>query len=130
MPTGRVIRHKNITRDMVRAQPSTVFVFGDNMARKGFGDQAKAMRGAPNSVGIPTKWAPDTKPSSYFSDDDLKHREVRAAIDAAFDKMELLRSQGHDIVIPEDGIGTGLADLPRRAPKLYQYIERRLNGLG
>jgi hypothetical protein len=52
---GKVIRLKHITREMVRADPSTVFVFGDNMARNGLAGQAKEMRGEPNAIGVPTK---------------------------------------------------------------------------
>lgn len=121
-----VYRQKFITRQDVRDRRSAVFVFGDNMARKGFGGQAKAMRGEPNAVGIPTKWDPSTRAAAYFSDDDLSHREVRSAIDAGFDKLKLLMRDGLDIVIPADGLGTGLAELPKRAPKLNAYIEDRI----
>jgi len=125
-----VLRQKFITREEVRSRRSAIFVFGDNMERKGFGGQAKAMRGEPNTVGIPTKWAPHTRPSAYFSDDCLVDRSVREAIDGAFSKLRLLLRDGMDIVIPSDGVGTGLADLPRRAPKLHAYIEAQITQLG
>ena len=41
------------------------------MQQKGYGGQAREMRGEPNSIGIPTKWAPDSNKSSYFCDGDL-----------------------------------------------------------
>jgi len=46
---------KHITRQMLRAEPGTLWVFGDNLQRKGLGGQAKEMRGEPNAIGIPTK---------------------------------------------------------------------------
>lgn len=36
-PRGRVLRVALITRDMVRAAPTTWFVFGDNLERRGYG---------------------------------------------------------------------------------------------
>lgn len=109
---------KQITRAMLRAEPGTLFVFGDNMAREGFGGQAKEMRGEPNAVGIPTKWFPGRKPSDYFTDADF--HTVCHRIAAAF-----VRLNSHDgsIIWPADGIGTGLADLQRRAPRIFTYIE-------
>lgn len=47
-----------ITRDMLRKEPEARFVFGDNAYRKGFGGQAKEMRGEPNALGVATKWYP------------------------------------------------------------------------
>lgn len=125
--SGSVYRQKIITRDDVQNRRSAVFVFGDNMQRKGFGGQAKAMRGEPNSIGVPTKWAPNTHDSSYFSDHDFDR--VRDAIDEAFRKIWLLQRQGLDVVIPTDGLGTGLALLPTRAPRIHRYIEEHIAAL-
>ena len=109
-----------IRRQMLRDEPGKLFVFGDNMAREGYGGQAREMRGEPNAVGIPTKWAATRHESAYFKDGDFE--AVAPAIDDAFRK--LLRHDG-DIVWPTDGIGTGLAQLPGRAPKIFKYIEKR-----
>jgi hypothetical protein len=117
--SGLVIYLKRITRPLV---------FGDNVAKRGYGGQAKAMRGEPNAVGVPTKWNPDTNNDSYFSDDDFK--EIKPLIDEAFKKLKLLKAQGYDIVIPADGLGTGLAELPKRAPLIHDYIKRKISGLG
>lgn len=60
---------KYITRQMMRAEPTTLFVFGDNLAQVGYGGQAKEMRGEPNAVGIPTKRKPSrTAPDEFFTD--------------------------------------------------------------
>lgn len=125
--SGHVYRIPFITRDQVRARRNAVFMFGDNMQRKGYGGQAKHMRGEPNAVGVPTKWAPNMRPESFFSDDDFA--EVRPSIDAAFNRIRQELAQGLDVVIPIDGVGTGLADLPRRAPCIHRYIEDQIAAL-
>jgi len=115
-----------ITRIQLKREPFVLFVFGDNMERFGHGGQAREMRGEPNAVGIPTKWAPNMSPTSFFSDADFD--EVKPSIDAAFARLRRHVHQGGRVVWPKDGIGSGLADLPRRAPKIWEYIEdRRMN---
>lgn len=115
---SRLTERKFITRQMLRAEPDTLFVFGDNMSRSGFGGQAKEMRGEPNAVGIPTKWRPSNSYSSFFEDRDF--HSVKPAIDEAFAR---LANHPGPIVWPIDGVGTGLARLPEMAPAIWAYIE-------
>ncbi len=124
MSIGTIRRQKFITREQAKADRSVFYLFGDNMQRRGFGGQAKALRGEPNAIGVPTKWAPDKLNLSYFKDQDLEDQGVIDAITAAFNRAEVELLSGHDIVIPENGIGTGLSELPTRAPKIYFMIER------
>lgn len=112
---------KYITRKMVRAEPGTLFVFGDNIGRKGLRGQAREMRGEPNSVGVPTKWLPTRDANAYFRDDDFDR--VKASIDAQLWKLANHLDHGGKVVWPEDGIGTGLAELETRAPRIFAYIE-------
>lgn len=125
--TGQVLREKIITRADVRARPDVVFAFGDNAQRRGFGGQAKEMRGEPNAVGVPTKWAPSNRPNAFFSDVDFA--AAKLMIGTAFDRLQRALQEGRDVVIPADGLGTGIADLLRRAPKIYAYVEERIAGL-
>jgi hypothetical protein len=37
--------------------------------------------------------------------------------------------QGVNICIPSDGLGTGLAELPKRAPSIHALIEERIREL-
>jgi len=120
---GRLIRSTWITRLAVREDRDTIFVYGDNMEGRGLGGQAREMRGEPNTIGVPTKWAPERRASAYFTDDDSLNRDVRHAIWEAFDRMRAALDAGRNVVIPADGIGTGLAELPTRAPKLHAMIE-------
>lgn len=110
-----------ITRVDLAASPDVLFVFGDNMARRGYGGQAREMRGAPNAVGIPTKRAPSMTPSAFFSDDDFLW--AKPEIDAAFARLEAHIRVGGRVVWPKDGVGTGLAELPQRSPLIWRYIE-------
>jgi hypothetical protein len=115
-----------ITRGFVRTHPKSYFVFGDNMAREGFGGQAAAMRGEPNSIGIPTKWRPARDEPAYFTDGDWDNADVRSAIVEAFILIEKAVGRGRDVYMPCEGIGTGRAELPKRAPRIYGYIHDRL----
>lgn len=126
---GTVRRLEFITRATLRANPQTVFLFGDNMAGLGLGGQAREMRGEPNAVGVPTKWYPGRSTKDYFTDDDLKNRDVWHAINGAFERARIALERGHDVVIPTAGIGSGLAELPTRAPKLHAMIEKALQSL-
>jgi len=129
MPAGKVIRLQYVTREMVRADPKTLFVFGDNIARTGLGGQAKAMRGEPNAIGVPTKWRPGRAERDYFTDDDAELFQVRDPIICAFHAMENALISGRNVAIPADGLGTGLAELPRRAPRIHRAIEARITAL-
>lgn len=126
---GRVIRQKYITRADLGANPERLYVFGDNMMRHGNGGQAAAMRGMPNAVGIPTKWAPHRGDTAYFNDASFLHDDVRTALADAFYKLWHHLESGRDIVIPSDGIGTGLAELPTRAPAFYAHIIGQISRL-
>jgi hypothetical protein len=114
---------------MVRADGDTLYVYGDNMQGRGMGGQAAAMRGEPNTIGVSTKWAPERRESAYFTDDDLQNRDVWHAIHGAFQGMRDALAAGRNVVIPADGLGTGLAELPTRAPKIHAMIEVAIAGL-
>jgi hypothetical protein len=115
------------TREVLRSRPADLFVFGDNMMRSGLGGQAKACRGEPNAVGIPTKWAPSFVETAFFTDADLI--TVKAEIDSELLKLANHINAGGTIVFPEAGIGTGLAQLPERAPRIYGYLTRAIERL-
>lgn len=112
-------------REDLRNNPGVVYLFGDNCKRIGLGGQAKEMRGEPNAIGIVTKLTPWL----FMSDDiydynvheiSLDFNEVYKAIDAETGKI---------VVIPADGIGTGLADLKNKAPRTYEYLQQCLESL-
>ncbi len=112
---------KFIRRADLRSNPSWTYVFGDNLEGVGFGGQAKEMRGELNAFGIPTK----KNPAEYFNDKDLTlFTDVleRWAEDFGWLNVCALNC-GATVIWPEDGIGTGLSDLPNKAPKLWTILE-------
>lgn len=115
-----------ITRDMLRAEPDARFVFGDNTTREGLGGQAGAMRGEPNAIGIATKRYPGGRPADYFEDNNLG---VINIVNEDIDKVVAALLEGRTVYLPRDGLGTGLSELPTRAPKLHRHIINRFRSL-
>lgn len=111
---------QHITRQMMRREPKTLFVFGDNAKHVGLGGQAQQMRGEPNAVGIITKWLPARTEEAFFKDAD--YDTVRPFIQQQFDKLGQHLYNGCNVVWPVEGIGTGLAELEKRAPRIYAMI--------
>jgi hypothetical protein len=120
-----IIYQTNILRSDLRANPSVLYVFGDNIARTGFGGQAAEFRGEPNTVGIPTKFAPDR----FFDDKKLTGAEVDI-IEDAWNREIAKISNTHIVVFPARGIGTGLARLESKSPYLWKLLNKKLDKLG
>jgi hypothetical protein len=55
-----------ITREFLRAHPNYIFVFGDNLLRRGTGGAA-ALRDVPNTYGFITKKTPTHDDAAYFT---------------------------------------------------------------
>lgn len=117
-----LIYQKMIVRADLQRNPQVLYVFGDNLQRTGFGGQAKEMRGEPNAIGVATKRAPGRRDCDYFSDDDLAFNELSIYSDLK-EVMDAL-ARGRVVVWPADGLGTGLSQLPTRAPQTWDYLER------
>jgi len=100
----------------VNQNPNNIYVFGDNLIEKGCGGQA-IIRYCSNSFGIPTKRLPTMDFEAFFRDRDEEFISVNLKIK---ELVEL--SKTHTIVFPKDGIGTGLAAMPKSSPKLFQYL--------
>jgi hypothetical protein len=114
---GKIFIMKRYDRNIIRSLPNTLFVFGDNLARIGYGGQAAEARGERNSVGIVTKMSPQ----QYLTDEDFN--TVKEPIVEAFVRLAEHLRNGQDIVWPRDGVGTGLARLPETAPRIFEAIE-------
>ena len=115
-----LIDQSRIYRTDLQANPQVLYIFGDNEARVGSGGQAGEMRGEPNAIGVATLKAPgtfwnanETARQCRIIDEDL-----RPAIAALHD--------GKIVVFPLDGIGTGIAELERRAPETFDHLQRKL----
>ncbi|MBX2806491.1 MAG: hypothetical protein KTR19_11000 [Hyphomicrobiales bacterium] len=106
---------------MIKSHPDWLFVFGDNLERKGYGGQARAARDEPNAVGIATKRSPGMGPDDFFTDGDKTKWEASSAED--LNRLRRHIHAGGVVIWPLDGIGTGLAKLPECAPSIHQAIE-------
>jgi len=61
---------------------------------------------------------------------DVEFEQNKASIDAALAEiMNAVTDSIRMIVIPSDGLGTGRAQLDRRAPRTFAYLQNRINGI-
>ena len=105
--------------------PNKLYVFGDNCIRKGTAGQA-VIRHCGNSIGIATKRLPSTTDDSYFSDTNVD--DVDTVIDDILLLMKTSRNGLFDtIVFPKDGLGTGLAKMDKKAPKLFNTMNELIS---
>ena len=118
----------NWTVNDVKTAKDKVFLFGDNIADAKTGYRPTStqavIRGEENAIGIPTKKNRGTTAASYFTDADFD--EFKAGVDGAIAKA---KESGKTIVVPEGGIGTGKAQLEKRAPKCFKYLQDQLDSL-
>jgi hypothetical protein len=122
-----VIHQKMIYRSDIKANPHVLYIFGDNLQRIGHGGQAKEMRGEPNSFGIATKRrVGHGNPDDYFFDGQT---DITGIIDQEFFFLREAAKEYKAIVIPTDGIGTGLSRMPEFAPLALEYINKKLKEL-
>lgn len=122
-----VIFRERVERRDLQLEPNTLFVFGDNELRVGFGGQAVSCRGEPNAVGVATKRAPSRKSSAYWSDAD--YDRCVSVVDADLERVFAHVRAGGCVVIPKAGIGTGRSELPTRAPRIMEHIREKIREL-
>jgi len=108
------ITQKRIYRSDLKNNPKVLYIFGDNLERVGLGGQAAEMRGEANAFGIATKRAPTYEKEDFFSDDDATLRIIIEEFDNL--RKEIATGKYKGVVFPEDGIGTGISQLPEKAP--------------
>ena len=118
-----VIYQKMIFRTDLKNNPNVIYLFGDNLKRYGMGGQAKEMRGEPNAIGIRTKYKPTMEDDAFFTDEYLEDNKRLICND--FHKIP----EGKIVIIPSDGIGTGLAMLDTKAPLTFEYIQMKIEEL-
>lgn len=85
------------------------------------------MRGEPNAIGVRTKRAPGTNPGDYWSDD--RYDECCHMIWEDLERARRWVRRGQNVVIPEDGLGTGMARLPEKAPRVFRFLTQAISDL-
>ena len=118
-PTSEFETVKRYSVEDLRNNPDKIYIFGDNTEGWGKGGQA-IVRDEPNAFGISTK----DSPTQFMSDDNFEANKAKIDADIA-----AIKADGRPIVFPEDGIGTGRADLQNKAPRTWAYLQKELNKL-
>lgn len=111
------------SEELCRLNPNTLFVFGDNLICKGKGGQA-IIRSEPNTLGIATKALPYTHKRSFFDDNNPSHYKYLLEDIARLQYHLHIHSEYNQIVLPYAGLGTGLSEMPQRAPKLFKLLTK------
>lgn len=115
----------------VHMDQHSLYLFGDNVIRKGGGGQA-VIRYCPNTYGIPTKRVPSMNPDAFFRDDEIG--SLMPHIQKWCDGLRCTMSKMvpdkngrpvflyHRLVVPGDGIGKGFAKMDTLAPKAFAFL--------
>jgi hypothetical protein len=114
-----------VYREDARRNPEVLYVFGDNVTRKGMGGQAAQLRYEPNAVGVATKHSPYT----YFGEDAADIAAQKRIIDQDMKRLFDHVINGGVVIWPSRGIGTNRADLHNVAPTTARYLEKKLAAL-
>ena len=121
------ITEEIVTREDVRNNIGTLYLFGDNVQRTGLGGQAKELRGEPNAFGIATKKRPANDTNAFFNDKQLEQNKaiITKDINGA---LEAFRKGAYEqmVVLP---LGTGMAQLDKKAPLTFDWLQQELKRL-
>lgn len=109
------------TRKTVKDNKNYLFVYGDNDRKFGRGGQA-IIRGLGNTVGISTKKYPSSYKSSFYTDEEYDKNCQKIDGGIGNIKTKFYKGEYDYLVLPKDGFGTGLSQLPKKAPLTYKYL--------
>jgi len=107
----------------VKNNPNCLFVFGDNDVKSGYGGQA-IIRDLPNAIGIPTKKLPTLDLNSFYNDLEFERNKMK--ISFAIKNVINESKKYKYVILPEEGLGTGLADLKNKAPETFKLLESQI----
>jgi hypothetical protein len=125
-PNKCIIRQAYYSLNACKAHSNMLFIYGDNQLRVGTKGQA-CIRPLPNAFGIITKKKPSYEEDAFFYDSDLTL--FSKLIDADLNRLDILQKEYEFVVLPSDGLGTGLARLPTKAPQCFAYLAQRLKDM-
>lgn len=101
-----------------------LYVFGDNLVGAGCGGQAQ-IRYCQNSIGIPTKRLPEMTEDAFFSE----RKDEILSVFKSIELIDKIMNEGEydTLVLPADGLGTGLAEMDKRSPKLFSAMNQTIS---
>lgn len=94
----------NISKEFLNDHPEVIFVFGDNLTRRGKGGAA-ALRDCPNTYGFITKKYPSNNDDAFFTPE-----EYEPVFNKEMEKLEEFIQNNQDKYIYISKIGSGLAN--------------------
>lgn len=94
----------NVTREYLEANPDKIFVFGDNLTRKGHGGAAE-LRDCENTYGFITKKFPSNVDSAFYSVE-----EYEPVFKKELEKLEACIQENSDKEFLISKLGSGLAN--------------------
>ena len=122
---------RKVHRVEVNNNPKTLYVYGDNTQRRGYGGAAKEMRPMngdnSNSFGIASKKLPSLADNAFFTDNELEHNKQVIKEDTDKVVRELMTGKYNKVVIAPIGVAGGMADLERRAPQTFAFLQSQLD---
>jgi hypothetical protein len=83
------------------------------------------MRGEPNAIGVATK----ASPIAFFGNEPAEVLAQNKIIDHDMKPLFAHLLKGGIVIWPTDGIGTGLSEMPRYAPRSFEHLEQKLAAL-
>ena len=113
---------KWLSPEELKANPTKLYLFGDNLISKGKAGQA-CIRDCVNAYGIPTKRLPSMNSNAFFSDQPDELEAVKQACNG------LVSLRGLKIVMPADGLGSGLARMKQYSPKAHELMYSLLSNI-
>jgi hypothetical protein len=115
MPPFILETSQGISVDLLRVNPSRVYVFEDTLDRSSSLGQTM-VRGEPNACGIPVRKSPSLTSKAVFSDQDHEFEAVTEALRQLYRK-----GRNRTVVFPHVGIGHGPYGLVKHSPRLYHH---------
>ncbi len=118
---------KRFSQEDCNRHLNCLYIFGDNLISQGKTGQA-IIRDCSNTFGIPTKRYPSMEENSFFCDSKEELDYVESCFQRLINLIKEKRLHNYDtIILPTDGLGTGLAELPQRSPKIFNRINEFFN---
>lgn len=124
MRVAKYIGYWNL--NVTRKHPDMMFIFGCNDIKVGKGGQA-VIRDEPNAFGIPTKKYPNNNETSFYTD--LEYEKNKEKIDAAIQHIKNNLHKYKGVIYPSAGLGTGLSQLDKKAPRTFRYLNKEIDKL-
>jgi hypothetical protein len=123
-----IIYQGHWTNESPRENKNALYIFGDNDIKQGNGGQA-VIRDEPNAMGVPTKKLPSKGENSFYTD--LEYDSNIQKINIAIENIlkEFMKDDYNYLVLSYNKLGTGLSQLPERAPKTFKYLDNKINNL-